>query len=100
MARRSSTRNPRNAKESEIRHAHASAGSSCRTAELITSVEKIAMLVDVRRKVERVLPDQPLGQFGIAALQRLDDAHVIGDRSGGAVLLRDRHAADRPDVHE
>lgn len=64
------------------------------------SIEEIAILLDVRRKVERVLSNEPLGQLGVAALQRLDDAHVIGNRAGRAIFLRDRHAANRPDVDE
>ncbi len=38
----------------------------------------------MRRKVE--LSDEPLCQFGVAVLQRLNDAHVIGNRAGRAIV--------------
>jgi hypothetical protein len=50
-------------------------------------LEKVAILFDVRGKVERMLADQPLGELGIAPLERLDDAHVVEDGAGGAVAL-------------
>ena len=46
---------------------------------------EIAIPFDVRRKVERVLSDEPLCQFGVAVLQRLDDPHLIGKSSGTRV---------------
>jgi len=39
------------------------------------------VLLDVRGEVERVLADEPLGQFGVATLERFDDLHVVDDRS-------------------
>ena len=64
------------------------------------SCEKVAILLDVRGKVERMLADQSLGELGVAALERLDDAHVIDDRARGAVGLRNRHPANRAHVDE
>ena len=33
-----------------------------------------------------MLSDEPLCQFGVAVLQRLNDAHVIGNRAGRAIV--------------
>ena len=57
-------------------------------------------IADLAGKVERMLADQPLGELGIAPLERLDDAHMIDDRARGAVALRNRHLADRADMDE
>ena len=57
------------------------------------SAEKIAVAIDVRRQIERVLAGEPLRQLGIALLERLDDVQVIDDRAGRAVVLRDRRPA-------
>ena len=51
------------------------------------SAEEIAIQVHVGGQIERMLPDEPLGQFRVAALQCLDDAHVIGNRARCPVLL-------------
>ena len=64
------------------------------------SSEEVAILRHVGGQIERMLPDQPLGQFGVAALECLDDAHVIGDRARRPILLRDGHPADGADVDE
>ena len=63
-------------------------------------VEKIAVLLDMRGEPQRVLARQPLGEFGVAAFERLDDPHMIDDRAGRAVVLMDRDLADRPHVDE
>src|SRR5690349_11816744 len=47
------------------------------------SIEVVAVLVHVRGEVQRMLAHQPLGELGVATLQRLDDLHVIDDRSLG-----------------
>ena len=43
----------------------------------MASIEKIAMLFDVRREVERVLAHEALGELGVALFQCLDDPHDI-----------------------
>src|SRR5580765_8335509 len=58
------------------------------------SVEEVAVLLDVCREIERMLAHQPFGEFRVALLERLDDAHVIDNRALRAVALRDRHAAN------
>ena len=62
--------------------------------------EKIAIAIDVRRKIERVLARQALGQFGIAPLQRFDDLQMIDDRAGRAIVLRDGRAPDGAHVNQ
>ena len=64
------------------------------------SVEKIAVLLDMRRQPHRVLAHQPLGQVGVAPLQCGDDVAMIGDRALRPVVLRHRHRADRAHVDE
>jgi hypothetical protein len=49
---------------------------------------EIAVLVDVRREVERMLPHEALCKLGVAALERFDDLHVIDDRPRRAVALQ------------
>ena len=56
------------------------------------------MLLDMSREIERVLAHEALGRFGVAFLQRLDDPHMIGDRTRGTVVLRYRDLADRAHV--
>ena len=63
-------------------------------------VEKIAMRLDMRGEPQRVLARQPLGELRIAALQRLDDPQMVGDRTRRPVFLMDRDPADRPHVDE
>src|SRR5947207_15954712 len=53
----------------------------------ITLFEKVTMFFDVRGKVERVLAHQPLGEFRVATLERLDDPHVIDNRARCAIVL-------------
>src|ERR1700736_5994007 len=45
------------------------------------SVQKIAVLVDVRGEVQRVLTHQPLGELGVALFEGFDDAHMVDDRA-------------------
>src|SRR5580704_7634700 len=61
-------------------------------------VEKVAIALDVRREVERVLPGKPLGQLSVPMLDRLDDFQVIDDRARRAIVLRDRDLADSSHV--
>ena len=56
--------------------------------------------IDVSREIQRVLPCQPLGQFGVAPLQRFDDLQVIDDGAGRAVALNNGCAADGAYVNE
>src|SRR3989304_3928098 len=64
------------------------------------SIEIVDVPLDMRGEVERVLADQPLGQLGVARLQRLDDVHVVDDRAPRPVLFRDRAHAGGADVGE
>src|SRR5258706_6119203 len=64
------------------------------------SGQKIAIRFDEGGKIERMLAREALGKFGIAPLQRLDDAQVVDDRTRRAVALRNRHPADRAHVNE
>ncbi len=47
-----------------------------------------------------MLPGEPLGQLGIAPLERFDDLQVIDDRARGAVVLGDRGLADGAHMDE
>ena len=58
------------------------------------------MLLDMRGEPERVLARQPLGEFGVAPLERLDDPHMVRDRTRRPVVLVDRDLADRAHVDE
>src|SRR5271165_5946238 len=58
-------------------------------------VEEVAVPLDMRRKPQRVLARQPLGEFGITAFDRRDDLHMIDDRARRPVFLMDRDLADR-----
>jgi hypothetical protein len=46
-----------------------------------TSLNRGNRSISRRAPQGRVLSDEPLCQLGVAALQRLDDAHVIGNRT-------------------
>src|SRR5207302_3321981 len=67
---------------------------------LLCRIEKIAVLLDMRGEPQRVLARQTLGQLGLAPLQRLDDPHMVGNRTRRAVVLMDRDLADRAHVDE
>src|ERR1700741_844115 len=64
------------------------------------SVQEVAVFLDVRGEIERMLAHQPLGELRVAVFQRLDDLHVIDDRSRGAIALGDRHPPDRAHMNE
>src|SRR5690348_15287324 len=64
------------------------------------SVEKIAVAVDVRGQIERVLAGEPFGELGVAPLERLDDLQMVDDRARRPVVLRNRGATDRAHVQE
>src|SRR5690242_1395613 len=66
----------------------------------IRSVQIIGKARHMVGEAERVVTDQILGAVGGARLDRLDDRHVILDRTVGAVLLADRRAADHAHVRE
>jgi hypothetical protein len=61
-------------------------------------IEKIAVFFDMGGETQRVLARQPRRLVGVAPLQRLDDRHVIDDRARRAIVLVDRHLADRAHV--
>src|SRR5260370_22248389 len=63
-------------------------------------VEKIAVLLDMRGKSQRVLAREALGKVGVAPFQRVNDPHVVRDRARRAIALVDRDLADRPHVDE
>src|SRR5258707_12253843 len=63
-------------------------------------VEKIAVLLDMRGKPQRVLAAQSLGQVGVAPLQRLDYPQMVGNRTPRPVFLMDRDLADSAHVDE
>jgi len=67
-------------------------GGAVRAAQAL--VQEIAVAIDVRREVERVLARETLGQLRIASFEGLDDFQVIDDRACGAVALYDRCPAD------
>jgi hypothetical protein len=70
--------------------AHAPSPAVCVRSRLFTimaSVEEIAVFIDMRSEVQRVLAYQALCQLRIAPFQRLDDRHVIDDRARRAVFL-------------
>ena len=54
----------------------------------------------MRSKVEGVLSGEPFGQLGVAPLQRFDNLQMIDDRTGRAVALYDRRAANGTHVNE
>src|SRR5918998_3740152 len=56
--------------------------------------------VDVVRQIQRVLPDEALGELGVASLERLDDVHVVDDRALRTIVLPDHVAANGAHVHE
>src|SRR5688572_30510145 len=56
--------------------------------------------VHVVREIQRVLADEALGELGVAALERLDDVHVVDDGALGPIVLPDHVAANRSHVHE
>jgi hypothetical protein len=43
----------------------------------VGSFQEIAVLLDVRGEIERMLAHEALGELGVALLQRLDDPHVV-----------------------
>src|SRR4029453_14875257 len=63
-------------------------------------VQEIAMRIDVRGEVERMLAHEALRELGVASLQSLDDAHMVDDRALSAIAARDRHPADRAHMDE
>src|SRR5919106_5820677 len=65
-----------------------------------TSVQTSGGPLHVVGEIERVLTHEPLGQIGVAGLERLDDVHVVDDRALGAVVLPNHAAANRPHVHQ
>ena len=44
---------------------------------LALCIEKIAVRFDMAGEPQRVLARQPLGELGVAPLQRLDQAHMV-----------------------
>src|SRR5579864_5149657 len=58
--------------------------------------EEVASAIDVRREIQRVLASQPLGQLGVAPLERFDDLQMIDDAARGAIALRDGGATHGP----
>ncbi len=63
-------------------------------------VEHVAMRFDERGEIEGMAADDSLRQIGVAALERVDDVLVIGDRTRRAVALRNREPADRAHVRK
>src|SRR5438045_5671379 len=61
--------------------------STATVSAMASLFEEVAVLFDVRSKVERMLAYQPLGELGVAKLERLDDAHMVDDRPRCAVAL-------------
>src|SRR5579863_3780858 len=64
------------------------------------SFKKITVPIHVHGQIEGVLARQAFCQFGVPALERLDDPQMIDDRTGCAVALRDGGAPDRAHVQE
>src|SRR5262245_42104622 len=60
------------------------------------SVQVIGVFRHVLGQAKRVRAYQLFGAGSFARLQRLDDVHVIVDRTVGAILLTDRFHADHP----
>ena len=56
--------------------------------------------VHVVREIQRVLSDEAFGELGVAALEGLDDVHVVDDGALGPIVLPDHVAANRSHVHE
>src|SRR6516162_9264785 len=67
---------------------------------IVYRVEKIAVLLDMRGEPQRMLARQPRGEFRVAPFERLDDPHMIRDRTRRPVFLMDRDLADRAHVDE
>src|ERR687895_2057887 len=56
--------------------------------------------VHVVREIQRVLSDEAFGELGVAALEGLDDVHVVDDGALGPIVLPDHVAANRSHVHK
>src|SRR5919204_292323 len=54
--------------------------------------------VHVVRQIQRMLPDEALGELGVASLEGLDDVHVVDDGALRPVFLPDHVAANRAHV--
>src|ERR1700757_2557048 len=61
-------------------------------------IEEIAVPIDVRRQVQRMLARQAFRKLRVTALQRLDDLQMVNDGTRCAIALRDGRAPDRADV--
>ena len=73
-------------------------GALAATGRRFIQPEKVAISIDMRGQIERVLAREPLGQFGIALLERLDNLQVIDDRARRPIILHYGRAADRAHV--
>src|SRR3954453_67530 len=66
----------------------------------LLSIEVVGRVLHVVGQVQCVISDQALGELAVAALERLDDVHVVDDRALGPIVLADGPAPDRPHMHE
>src|SRR3984957_21322935 len=64
------------------------------------SIQVIDVLFHVNREIERVFERKRARALGVAHFQRLDDLHVIDDRTPRAVVLADGGLADGAHVDE
>src|SRR5215831_4295736 len=71
-----------------------------RSFRVLVLVEIVGVPGDVIGEPERVVAYQRLRQFRISLFERVDDVHVIADRTIHAIVLADRLAADHPHVRE
>src|SRR5262245_15501705 len=62
--------------------------------------QKIAVPLDMRGETQGVFTCQPLCKLGLAAFERLNDLHMVKNRSGRPVVLVDRDLTDRAHVDE
>src|SRR6202035_2319890 len=60
----------------------------------------LAMRLDIGGKAESVVARALLRQFGVALLEGVNDGHVLGQRSGGAVHASDRQLPIAADVQQ
>ena len=58
------------------------------------------MLVDMRQQIKRMLPNEPLREICVTGLQRLDNVHVIDNRSVRPILFRYCPGANCANMHE
>jgi hypothetical protein len=61
-------------------------------------VEEIAVPIDVRRQVQRMLARQALRKLRVTALQRFNDLQMVDDGARRTIALRDGRASDRTDM--